>query len=128
MFSGNRVATFPKSEARRPSRRPGARFITCGQCVASRQRGQLTTPGAEERIGGDEERVDPLLDEAREGRVDLACAAASTPFVSNCELGAVGLTMKPIASGGRHQREQQLQLFRPEFADQEVHARDITAG
>ena len=43
--------------------------------MASRERHQLIAPVLEECIGADEERVDPLPDQAREGRVDVAFAA-----------------------------------------------------
>ena len=43
--------------------------------MASRQRDELIASTGEERIGTDEQRTSPLLDERREGCVDLAFAA-----------------------------------------------------
>jgi len=73
--------------------------------VARRQRDELVVVLAEDRIGGEGERVDPMLDETRESRIDVAVAgrvspsaraAACTSVVSDWEAGFFGLTSKPI--------------------------------
>src|SRR5439155_25144432 len=103
------------------------------------QRKQLIAPSVEERIAADEERVDPLLDEAREGRVDLAVAARvldveMQPKYACCRLRVARLGLRTWIcrvdeeadrSGYRHQLVQQLQPFRREFVAKEAHACDI---
>jgi hypothetical protein len=41
--------------------------------VARRQLDQLVVVLAEDRIGGEGERVDPMLDETRESGIDVCC-------------------------------------------------------
>src|SRR6516162_5274841 len=55
--------------------------------MACRQRNQLITPTREKRISGDDQRLEPLLGEAREGSVDLPFGAR----VHDTKLQAEGL-------------------------------------
>src|SRR6516162_4118193 len=55
--------------------------------MACRQRNQLIAPTREKRIGGDDQRLEPLLGEVREGRIDLPFGAR----VHDTKLQAEGL-------------------------------------
>ena len=109
--------------------------------MARRQIGNLFGPAAEVRIAADEERSGPLLDQACEGRVDLAFGAGSQhdelqPERARRSLGLIqfqlGIRIVRVHQHGDdrgvgNELVQQLQSLRREQIGEESDARDIAA-
>ena len=102
--------------------------IESRQCVAGRERDQVSPPRNEKRTIDDEESCDLPLDERGEGRVEVPLGAREmhnevlTDFVGSClrtcnlRLGPRIVRVNKHADGDglRYQLAQQSELFRPE--------------
>src|SRR5262245_57071745 len=116
--------------------------VHCGYCVARGQPNELVASAQEKWIRADEDGIDPLLDEAREGSLDIAFTACIQDWqlkpkrdprglhVSGLDLGngSRRVTQQAARCAARHQFAQQLQLLCRQCGDQKVNARHIAAG
>ena len=109
--------------------------------MTRRQRDNWITPGEEERICGDEQRIGSLCEKGREGRVDVVLAADVEDMEPQPEYIRRGLQVSDLGFGNRsvrvhehpdhhglgNQLMQQLQLLRRELSSVEGRTRDIAA-
>ena len=109
--------------------------------MVPRQQRQLDTPGVEEGIAADEERVGSLAHKSREGRIDLAAGAGADDLdlqshgagrqfhVSQRRLEnhCIWIEERCNTRGRRHQFMQEFQLLRRQLIIEEIDSRQVAA-
>src|SRR4029077_6534989 len=119
-----------------------SQIIDCRERMARCEPDQLIAPTQKERIGAYDDGINMLLNETREGCVDIAFAAGirgneldavcARRSLNVCGLGLrrgiSGVDEEADNGGARHQLAQQFQPLRPERVDKEGHSRNVAAG